>query len=86
MEVEYTSEQKVAIQAQAEHAVILANLKFSVFEDPEVIKFCCMLRAKAYKILPLEKVVGGTLLKQCTDGVNGGMKKLVGNWIGLSYI
>ena len=87
MEADFTSEEKVAIQAQAEHAVISANLKFSVFKDPEVIKFCCMLRAKAYKILPSGKVVGGTLLKQCTDGVDDAMKKkLVGKWIGLLYV
>jgi hypothetical protein len=87
MEADFTSEEKAAIQAQAECAVISANLKFSVFEDPEVIKFCCMLRAKAYKILPSGKVVGRTLLKQCTDGVDGAIKKkLVGNQIGLSCV
>jgi hypothetical protein len=87
MEADFTSEEKAAIQAQAERAVISANLKFSVFEEPEVIEFCCMLRAKAYTILPSGKVVGGTLLEQCTNGVDGAMKKkLMGKRIGLSYV
>ena len=51
-----------AIQEQALHVVVDANLAFGVWENVEMIKLVYMLRTQAPAIMPSSKLIGGTLL------------------------
>ncbi|KZP16681.1 hypothetical protein FIBSPDRAFT_957763 [Athelia psychrophila] len=62
MEMLFSAIQIEAIQDQALHAVISANLPFHVYENPEVLKLVPMLHTAGPAIMPTAKLVGGRLL------------------------
>ena len=51
-----------AIQEQALHVVVDDNLAFGIWENVEIIKLIYMLQTQAPAIMPLAKVISGTLL------------------------
>ena len=85
VDMPFSVEQKVAIQAQAERAIISTNSSFSLFEDPEMQTLIGMLRAEAPKIMPKRKVASGRLLNEAAAKVEEKIAKtLKGKEIGMT--
>lgn len=77
MDCPFTVEQKAAIQAQAERAIISTNSSFRLFEDSEIQTLFGMLRTEAPKILPSRKVVGGRLLNEAAAAAKAKIAKVL---------
>ena len=77
IDMPFSPNETMAVQAQALRAAISANLPFQVYENPEMIKLFQMLRTAAPDIMPSAKMVGGRLLNDAAEIVELKLDKLL---------
>ena len=86
VDMPFSQEETVAVQAQVLKAIVSANLSFWAMENPEMLKLFGMLWIAVLKIIPSKKVIGGQLLDETLGIVDSMLRRiLTGKNLGLSY-
>ncbi|KAJ7362771.1 hypothetical protein DFH08DRAFT_326791, partial [Mycena albidolilacea] len=70
----FTTAETEEIQAQVLRATVSAGLPFRMWENPEVVRLVRMFRTAGPDVLPSRKVVGGRLLNEAAEKVEGTVK------------
>jgi hypothetical protein len=85
VDMPFSQEETVAVQAQVLRAVVSANLSFRAMGNPEMLKLFGMLRMAVPGIIPSRKVIGGWLLDEASGIVHSMLGRiLTGKNLGLS--
>ncbi|KAJ7847355.1 hypothetical protein B0H14DRAFT_3676401 [Mycena olivaceomarginata] len=73
----FTTAETEEIQAQVLRATVSAGLPFRMWENPEVVRLVRMFRTAGPDVLPSRKVVGGRLLNEAAEKVEGTVKAVL---------
>jgi hypothetical protein len=83
----FTTAETEEIQAQVLRATVSAGLPFRMWENPEVVRLVRMFRTAGPDVLPSRKVVGGRLLNEAAEKVEGTVKAVLEmKEVGLMYV